>query len=123
LVDATESAAELVRLDLARTCDLIAEITVVVEDDWPRVWVKQGPIGGLANPQVDLDDAARSAAEMADSVQEQLMDVGVAKFWPSCPNHNTGLHAEVHDGAAVWWCRTGVHSLGAVGELHLDGGG
>ena len=42
------------------------------------------------------EDPEMAKAEMADYLQEQLMDVGVERFWPTCTDHNSlGLHAEV----------------------------
>ena len=112
---ATEQAVAPVRLDLARTCDLAVDVRIVVEDGHPRVWVNNGQ----AWEGVELADPQGAVARAADYVQEQLMDVGVDAFWPTCPTHDRGLHAEVRDGHAVWWCRGGRHSLGAVGELQL----
>lgn len=115
-LDATERAVERVRLDLERTSDLRPEILVDVDGGRPRVRVD----GSYATEVVDPDQPEATASTIADYVQEQLMDEHVRSFWPTCPSHGSGLHAEVHAARAVWWCRAGRHALGDVGELRLE---
>jgi hypothetical protein len=31
--------------------------------------------------------------------------------------YDAGIAAEVHDDAAVWWCRLGSHAVAVVGAL------
>jgi len=57
-------------------------------------------------------------AEVADYFQEQLDQHRLlGSIWPVCSEHDVGLHAEVHDGQAVWWCRLGDHAVATVGAL------
>jgi hypothetical protein len=56
--------------------------------------------------------------EIADYLQGEIMeDSAVWAAWPTCPEHHNGLHAQVHDDAAVWYCRTGNHAVAAIGHL------
>ncbi len=116
LVAAAERALAPVLVDLERTCDIPASIWVTSEDGYPQVWVSNGESYGCASSPID-QDPERAKAEMADYVQEQLMDIGVDHFWPSCVAHNRGLHAQVHDGSAMWFCRGGEHSVAEIGHL------
>ncbi|MGQ0831417.1 MAG: hypothetical protein ACT4OV_07045 [Microthrixaceae bacterium] len=116
LVLAAERALAPVLEDLARTCEIPASIWVTWEDGYPRVWVSNGDSYGYSSAPIHQDHEM-TKAEMADYVQEQLMDIGVERFWPTCHEHNRGLHAEVRDGTAVWFCRGGDHTIAALGLL------
>jgi hypothetical protein len=63
----------------------------------------------------DPTDDQAIVCEIADHIQEDLCERYA--LWPVCARHDAGLHAEVHDGAAVWWCRLGNHAVAAVGAL------
>jgi len=71
---------------------------------------------GYTAPSMWSLDRPEAFAEVADYFQEQL-DQTEAGAWPVCDRHDLGLHAEVHDGVAVWWCRKFQHSVAPVGSL------
>jgi hypothetical protein len=50
-------------------------------------------------------------------MQEQLDSWGV---WPGCVEHDVGLHSEIRDGKAVWYCRLGKHTGALIGKLSPD---
>jgi hypothetical protein len=88
---------------------------VAVEDhdgDGVRIWIN----GGYTAPSMWALDKPEAFAEVADYFQEQLDQSG-AGAWPVCETHRVGLHAEVWEGAAVWRCRLGQHSVAMIGEL------
>jgi hypothetical protein len=47
---------------------------------------------------------SRAFAEVAASYEQ--LD---SERWPVCGQHHVGLHADVRDDRAVWWCRVGDH--------------
>ena len=71
---------------------------------------------GYTAPSMWALDKPEAFAEVADYFQEQLDQSG-AGAWPTCDEHNVGLHAEVWDGTAVWRCRLGKHIVAVIGEL------
>jgi hypothetical protein len=72
--------------------------------------------GGYTAPSMWALDRPEAFAEVADYFQEQLDQSG-AGAWPTCDRHDLGLHAEVRDGVAVWWCRKFQHPVATVGSL------
>lgn len=116
LIAAAERALAPVLADLERTCEIRASIRVMSEDGDLRVWVSDEGSYGWSSQPID-EDPEVAKAEMADYVQEQLMDVGVEHFWPSCTEHNRGLHARLHQGRAMCFCRGGEHTIADVGHL------
>ena len=75
---------------------------------------------GYTAPSMWAVERAEAFAEVADYFQEQLDQSG-AGAWPVCERHDLGLHAEVHDGMAVWWCRRFQHAVAPVGSLGDSG--
>jgi hypothetical protein len=71
---------------------------------------------GYTAPSMWALDRPAAFAEVADYFQEQLDQSG-AGAWPVCDRHDLGLHAEVRDGVAVWWCRKFQHPVAPVGGL------
>jgi hypothetical protein len=60
-------------------------------------------------------DPVTALAEVADEAQDAVMEA-IWAAWPVCPAHGIGVHPEVHDGTAVWWCKgAGGHSVTAIG--------
>jgi hypothetical protein len=113
--------------DLRRTTSEQCTITVQ-EDEWGSARVgfwyldasSGNRYGGSASSPLWEIDPAKVLAEVADEVQDGLLGVvvdGNWRFWPECRQHNAGLHAEAHDGRAVWWCRLGQHELAQIGRL------
>ena len=72
--------------------------------------------GGYTAPSMWALDKPEALAEVADYFQEQLDQSG-AGAWPVCDRHDLGLHAEVHNDVAVWWCRKFQHAVAPVGRL------
>ncbi len=119
LVAAAERALAPVIADLERACDIPASIWIATESGYPTIWVSNGRSSGYAGTPMD-ENPEVAKAEMADYVQGQLMDQDIERFWPSCLEHGRGLHAEVREGAAVWFCRGGEHAVAAIGHLGQD---
>jgi hypothetical protein len=61
-------------------------------------------------------DEPQILCEIADHIQEDLCESKTV-VWPTCARHDVGLHAEVHDGQALWWCHFGDHPVAAIGAL------
>lgn len=93
------------RVVLASGLDADGRPQVVVDGLGIYVWL------GL-----DATDAVL-LAETADSVQAEIMDQMVERFWPTCREHGRGLHAVPQAGVAAWTCRDGPHVVAPVGEL------
>jgi hypothetical protein len=74
--------------------------------------------GGWTTPAMMAMKNPEATCEIADYLQGEIMeDSAVWTAWPSCPTHRNGLYAQVHDDAAVWYCRTGDHPIAAIGQL------
>ena len=104
-------AAAAVSADIKRTTSYEPRVVVEVRDDVLCIVVNDC-YSAPSMWSVELSDAL---AEVGDYFQEQLEDE--LGCWPECKAHDAGLHAEVHDGAAVWWCRRGHHAVALIGEL------
>ena len=84
------------------------------------IWVN----GGGTIPSASGEDAERLKASVADYLQSELMEAEVAyRILPTCPTHAVGLHAQVTDTRAGWWCRTGEHLVAHIGSLPATGEG
>lgn len=73
--------------------------------------------GGGISPN---DDLAHLLARMGNEVSDALArgTFGERLSWPTCPQHDTALHARVQDDFAVWLCRRPpFHVAGLVGSL------
>lgn len=120
-------------MDAARTLALAQEAVALSLDDWAAqggteqditvwlnadsdvcIWVN----GGGTIPSAAGEDAEQLKASVADYLQSELMEAEVAfRVWPTCPTHAVGLHAQVTDTRAGWWCRPGEHLVGRIGSL------
>jgi hypothetical protein len=90
---------------------------VIVVEDNDGFGVRISVNGGYTAPSMWELDRPQAFAEVADYIQGELAsELGC---WPVCERHNLGLHAEVRDGIAVWWCRRMQHSVAPVGSLGL----
>ena len=117
---ANDAAAAVVN-DLHRTSTLRPKVLV---DDYDgngvRIWINDGytapSMWELERPEafVEVADYFQEQLDLADFLQEFEQARGC---WPLCAEHGLGLHAEVHDGTAVWWCRLGGHAVAPIGEL------
>ena len=102
-------AASAVLADVYSVTSLRPTVVVDAHDHGIRIAID----GGYTSPSMWEVDAAAAFSEVADYFQEQLG----SECWPVCGQHHVGLHAEVRDGRAVWWCRVGNHPVARVGEL------
>jgi hypothetical protein len=114
VVDQVRLAAENVAIvmpDIERSSGLRP---IVAVDNYMSL-VRISFNGGYTTPSVWAWENPEALVEVADYLQEQMMnDAGV---WPSCPAHTQVLLPEVHGDAAVWWCRTGDHTVARIGDL------
>jgi hypothetical protein len=85
---------------------------LVEVDVWMGNSIRISIDGGFQAPSMWEVEEAAAVAEVADYFQDQF-----GECWPVCRDHNAGLHAEVRDGQAVWWCRPGKHAIAVIGEL------
>ena len=105
-----EKATAAVMLDLEHATGLRPEVTVdLYQDRWIRIVIDRGH----TTPSMEARTVPEALVEVADYFQEQVDSV----CWPTCPEHDMGLHAEVRNLSPVWWCRVGDHSVAAVGRL------
>ena len=110
-------AGVLVNRDIEHTTVVwgrLHALTWPADDDEPWVDVGFGhlPLSGASMMTVDPADILR---QVADKVQDAVM--GQSSVWPECIPHDAGLHAELRDGRAVWWCRRGDHLVAEIGQL------
>ncbi len=116
---ALEQVLKIVERDV-RAAGLTGPLELIIHD-WDdsgqaRVEFRGGCHGDGIWP-VEARDPQRALARVADAAQESIMDVAWVA-WPTCPEHGLGLHAELEDGTAVWWCAgAGSHIVAPVGEL------
>jgi hypothetical protein len=105
-------ACGLVATDALATLGETIEISTV-RDEWGvRVIVDSHVVSGV--PLHSIGEV-ELVVEVADGAQEEIM--GDWRVWPECPHHDAGLHAELHDGQALWRCRVGDHEVGSIGHL------
>jgi hypothetical protein len=114
LVAMARRAVALVEADVRRTT---SECPRIVVEPWTDSGVCIKVNDGFTAPSMWSTSEQAAVAEMADYVQEQLD--GELGCWPVCNLDEVGLHAEVRDGAAVWRCRLGDHTVARIGELGL----
>ena len=108
---ANEAVAAVLN-DLDRTSSFRPQVVVDdYEGNGVRIWIDHGYIA----PSMWAVDRPEAIAEVAEYFQDQLdQTVGC---WPQCAEHDARLDAQVHDEAAVWWCRVGGHAVALIGEL------
>jgi hypothetical protein len=105
----------MVLADLHRTMDVRPVVEV---DVWMESSIRISIDGGYTTPSMWEVEQPEAFAEVADYFQEQLdQNPILGSLWPVCGDHDVGLHAEVHDGRAVWWCRLGDHVVATIGAL------
>jgi hypothetical protein len=108
-------AAATVLADLHRTTDARPVVEI---DVWMDSSIRIAIDGCFTAPSMWEVEQPEALAEVADYFQEQLdQDPIIGSIWPMCADHDVGLHAEVHGGQAVWWCRLGKHAVATIGEL------
>ena len=80
-----------------------------------EVWDRYAGTGGGIPPSCGSNPISALVA-VADDAQDAVMHA-IWAAWPVCPVHSVGVHAEEHDGTAVWWCRGGGgHVAGLIGR-------
>ena len=120
-------------MDAASKLGLAQEAVALSLDDWAAqggteqdvtVWLNADSDvcirvnGGGTIPSASGEDDEQLQASVADHLQSELMEAEAAyRVWPTCPTHGVGLHAQVVDARAGWWCRTGEHLVGHIGSL------
>lgn len=109
LLALANNAAAAVLADLQSATLLRPTVIVDLYDGGVRIAID----GSYAYPSMWEVAEPAAFAEVADYFQEQLDQ----ECWPVCADHNTGLHAEVRGGDAIWWCRVGDHVVAHVGRL------
>jgi hypothetical protein len=114
---ALADALEIVKADL-RACGLPDTVSLLGWEGSRHVcvdaWAANSTGGGIY-PEAG-EDPITALVEVADDAQDAVMH-SMWGAWPLCPEHGLGVHAQEHDGAAVWWCGAGDgHVAGRVGH-------
>ena len=110
-LDLAREVVSVVLNDLHRTTDRRPNVELDLVLGAIRIQVD----GNFTTPSMFAVDHAAALAEVASYMQEQLSEN--AWMWPVCETHDVGLHAEVHNAKAVWWCNLGQHERARIGEL------
>ena len=121
MLDLATTSVEKVLEDVERTTHIRPTVTVDAPDDTLRIEYHSNEDGssGCTMPSLFAFDTAEALAEVADCLQEYVME-DLFGAWPTCSEHDLGgVHPEVRLGMAVWWCRTGDHSVASIGSLGL----
>jgi hypothetical protein len=113
-VKLAEDNVKIVLSDVDRSIGLRPRVTV----DTYRTAVRIAYDDSYTTPSVFAESNPQALAETADYLQKHVAE-DIWSPWPVCPIHDVGVHAEVRDHAAVWWCRFGTHLVAPVGMLGL----
>ncbi|MGE3812775.1 MAG: hypothetical protein AB7I24_14620 [Candidatus Nanopelagicales bacterium] len=122
-----EEALALVQADLSRTIEAAPTLGFAwyerpAGERW--IFVGKGPdwFFGGNGPLHLRSGAASAAAELAEAVQDAIVDslLGYRSFWPRCPKDGRPLQARVRGSEARWSCSADGADFGAVGQLVLD---
>lgn len=108
-------ACELVNSDVARTAGCFGRAAPLILGYGVEELVEVEFEGSYQGAGLMGVDPAEVLYQVADKVQDQVMDN--QRPWPTCDPHDAGLHAELREGRAVWWCRRGDHLVAEVGQL------
>lgn len=119
LLAALEAALEQVNADM-RATGLPGTGHLVVDDCYSRsafvrVWDGWRDTNILGISASCGRDPVLALATVADNAQGAVMH-SINAAWPVCSVHSMGVHAKIHDGVAVWWCRPGGHVVKAIGQ-------
>jgi hypothetical protein len=117
-IESLESALQVVEADVRATgldgsVDLIHDRAGAV-----HAVFRGGGSGSTAGLEPsDAYDPVHALVAVADDLQNSVMHMLWGTVWPVCPAHNLGAHAQVHEGAAAWWCHySGGHLIAAIGR-------
>ena len=114
VLELSRRALALVLADISRTT---CWNPVVRLEPWMDGDVRISVDGGFGTPpSVWQRTEPEVIAEIADYMQEMLDQN--PSIWPVCGKHDVGLHAEVRERTAVWWCRLGRHVVSEIGRLN-----
>jgi hypothetical protein len=117
-----EQALRIVERD-ARATGITGTLRLAIPDwhDNGHAWVEfENAYQGNGMPPGTGSSVRGALSYVADAAQEVIMEM-IGAVWPSCPQHDLGLHAEVEHGTAVWRCAgAGRHTVAPVGELSLE---
>jgi hypothetical protein len=119
LLRVLEQAMDTVNADL-RSSDLPGVGRLLVPEWTTNAWVQSwdGTFGGGSGIfPASGGDPVSALVAVADEAQDAVMET-IWEVWPVCDAHAIGVHAGLHDGAAVWWCSAGGgHVLAVIGQL------
>ena len=114
-LDLARGAVALVLRDVHATTEARPNVEVRLDDEDGLI---VGYNGGWTTPPMMSLRNPEATREIADYLQGEVMENNaVWAAWPTCSKHQIGLHAHVHDDAAVWYCRTGDHAVAGIGHL------
>ena len=63
------------------------------------------------------EDVERATAELADRIQDDVLEELWGPVWPECPGHRHPCAAELIDEVAVWACPSTHEIVARVGSL------
>jgi hypothetical protein len=116
-------AVALVEADIERAAGFdaltfdVAIRPLSADDDYELLVVSYR--GNFQTPVMVSLRHPESTAEVADNIQDHIAGE-IHAAWPVCPTHDRGLYAQVDQGDAVWYCRSGSHAVSKIGELGLQ---
>jgi hypothetical protein len=108
-------AVDLVLRDVERTTSL-GRMSFDVRYDEAFETIVVSHQRSYQTPAIFSYRAPESVAEIADNMQDLIVDE-LSGAWPTCPNHRSGLYAQVEGDDAVWCCRVGSHAVSVIGHL------
>lgn len=113
---ALEEALEIVKADL-RASGLPDAVRLFTWNGSPNAGVEAwaGNSSGVGIHPEAGKEPVTALVMVADEAQDAIMD-SIWGAWPTCPEHNLGVHAREHDGPAVWWCASGGHAVARIGQ-------
>ncbi|RBY97107.1 hypothetical protein DQ237_05885 [Blastococcus sp. TF02-8] len=111
---AAETASQLVVADVARTSGQAVAVGPLVREHSMRI-ACDGELSNDDSGGFFAIGALEAACEVADTVQDILQERWW-KVWPSCSQHDSGMHVDLIGDEAVWLCRRGRHYT-PIGEL------
>jgi hypothetical protein len=115
-------AVALVEADIERAAELdvlpfdVGIRPISIDDDYELLVVSYR--GNFQTPVMFSLRHPESTVEVADNMQDHIVEE-IHAAWPVCPIHDRGLYAQVDQGDAVWYCRSGGHAVSKIGELGL----
>jgi hypothetical protein len=114
-MELARDAVVLVLRDLHATTDARPDIELRFDDEYGLIVSYND---GWTTPPMSSMQDPEATREIADYLQGEIVeDSAVWTAWPTCPTHHNGLYAQLHNDAAVWYCRTGDHAVAAIGYL------